>query len=121
MFRNFFTQAVGLSILPFAPFALAQTTERASGMYGYRHGPGMMWGRDAWGGFGMILMPIFVILVLGGIAFGILFLLRAKGMISLGRNAVAPHHHAVALLQERYARGEIDTKEFEERRRLLVR
>ena len=120
MFRTVFVKAAGLAMLPFIRTAVAQTGEGSGGDYVYRHGPGMMWGSESWGGYAMILGPLFMILVLAVLVVGILFLLRAMGVAGLGRNAGARPQDPLTLLQERYARGEIDTQEFEERRRILT-
>jgi len=120
MFVNLLSLAIGLSVVPFGPVGLAQTAEEPSGAYGYRHGPGMMWGGGAWGTLGMFLGQILAIGMLGRLSFGIRYLLRAMGVVRLGRDAAATHQNVVALLQERYASGENDTKQHEERGRLLV-
>jgi len=119
MFRTVLRQATGFAALAFIPVAVAQTAEGPGREYGYRHGPGMMWGADSWGGFGWLLGIVLMVLVLAGVVVGILYLLRAMGAVSPRPKAGAPPASALALLQERFARGEIDAKEFEERRRLL--
>ena len=84
----------------------------------------MMWyGTDGWGwgwtwGLGMIhglLWWVFVIL-------GIVLLLRLLGRGGGGASATpppAPPETALDILKKRYARGEIDKAEFEEKRRDL--
>ncbi|MFH7325785.1 SHOCT domain-containing protein [Desulfurivibrio sp. C05AmB] len=72
-------------------------------------GPGMMGGM---GWLGAILMIVFWVLVLVG-----LFLL-IKWLLLQTRSASTPS--ALEILQERYARGEIDKKEFEEKKRDLL-
>lgn len=119
MFRTVLGQTAGFAVLPFIPVAVAQTAEGPGREYGYRHGPGMMWGADSWGGFGWPLGLVLMILVLAGIVVGIFYLLRAMGVVSPRRKAAAQPASALAVLQERFARGEMDSKEFEERRRLL--
>jgi putative membrane protein len=75
----------------------------------------------AWGGWGGGW---------GGMAFGHLlwWVLIAVGIVALlrwtfghgpHRRAPAPKDSALAVLRERYARGEIDRDEFEDRRRVL--
>jgi putative membrane protein len=79
----------------------------------------MMWGG---GWFGMILGPLFFILVLLALIVGIAAVVRWIGMPGHAQHTV---HHAppgrtpLDILKERYARGEIDKEEFEERRRVL--
>jgi putative membrane protein len=80
----------------------------------------MMWGSNQWGGFGMVLGPIFMILVVVGIVAGVIYLLRHFGAAGSGGNSHAAHDRALALLKERYAKGEIDSTEFAERKKLLA-
>ena len=82
------------------------------------YGPHMM----GWGGgwYGMIFGPIFMILVLAVVIALAVLLVRWLG----GPGAQPPHQiHAqrtpLDILKERYARGEIDKEEFEERRSVL--
>ena len=86
-------------------------------MYGH-------WG-GAWGF--ELLGPLLTLLVWGGLALGVVLLLRG-GRFGGGGGAehLAPppprraEDPALAILRERYARGEIDTAEYEERRRRLL-
>ena len=84
---------------------------------GWHHGPGMMWG---YGGFGMLFGLVFMILVLAAVAVGLLLLLRSLGFID-NRSATLhrPNNAALDILRERFAKGEIDAKEFDERKRHL--
>ena len=85
----------------------------------YLYGRHMMW---AGGWYGMILGPLFMILVLVVVIAGIGLFGRWFGAPWYG---VQPPHHApraqtpLDILKERFARGEIDKDEFEERRRVL--
>jgi putative membrane protein len=83
----------------------------------YFHGPGMMWG--GYGGYGMFLGPLFMIVLLIAIVAGVIYLLRAFGGGNLGLAAGTSGVRSLDILKERYARGEIDSKEFEERKRML--
>jgi putative membrane protein len=65
----------------------------------------------------MVLGPIFMILILVGIVVGVIYVLRLFGVVGSAQPA---HDRALMLLKERYAKGEIDTKEFEERKKLLT-
>ena len=72
-----------------------------------------MWGETgfAWGwgmGFGMIGMVLFWVLII----FGIVVLVRRVSGSSASKTALD-------MLNERYARGDIDQQEFEERKRGL--
>jgi len=85
----------------------------------YLYGPHMMWGG---GWYGMIFGPLFMILVLFAVFAGFALVARWFGMPGYG--AQLPHHAAAGrtpldILRERFARGEIDKEEFEERRRVL--
>ncbi len=88
------------------------------GQYGSWHmGPGMMggWGM---GWFGMILMMAFWILVIIGLVFLIKWLIHStRGVKEFGHSS----SRALEILKERYARGEIDKEELEEKKRDLMR
>jgi putative membrane protein len=98
--------------------ALATGLVVASNAYGqgYGYGPGMMDGYG-WGhgwAFGMIGMLLWWVLIILGIG------LLAKWLFSgAGGGRHPPGNRALEILKERYARGEIDKKEFEERKRDL--
>ncbi|MGI3185098.1 SHOCT domain-containing protein [Nioella aestuarii] len=83
------------------------------------YGHDMMWGGSQWGGFGMVLGPIFMILIVVGIVAGIIYLLRLFGAAGPAVGGHATHDRAMTLLKERYAKGEIDSTEFTERKKLL--
>lgn len=80
----------------------------------------MMWG---WGWQPMILGPFFVILWLAVAIASILFVLRWLADPWRGTPPPSPprSHTPLDILKERFARGEIDEKEYEERRRVLDR
>jgi len=93
---------------------LAVAAQPAGEYSGY--GPHMMWGG---GWFGWILGPLIMVLIVGGIIVAVVFLAR-----SLGRHthpAHGPSHRPdpLDILKERFARGEIDKEEYEDRRRVL--
>ena len=76
---------------------------------GWHMGPSMMggWGM---GWFGGIFMMIFWVLVLVGLVFLIKWLIQTTNRVK----SDAPNsNRALEILKERYARGEIDTAEFE--------
>jgi putative membrane protein len=85
----------------------------------YTWGQHMMWGG---GWYGMIFGPLFMILVLAVVIGAAVFIVRSLGGPWQG---AAPAHYpppgrtALDILKERFARGEIDKNEFEERRRVL--
>lgn len=101
---------IGMVLLGTAP-ALAQQQTRSN------YGPHMWDG--GWHGwfFGPIMMIVFL-----AIAVAVVVLLVRW----LGGNQAHPHHHVsptrkapLDILKERFAKGEIDKEEFEERRRIL--
>ena len=72
-----------------------------------------MWWSDGWG-YGpapwMVVGPVMMML----------FIAACAAVASLVMRSSQPRGgHAMEILEERYARGEIDQAEFEERRRLL--
>ena len=103
-----------------ATAAMAQVGEIPERFGQYNHGHDMMWGSNQWGGFGMVLGPIFMILIVVGIVAAILYLLRLFGAAGPATSSHAAHYRAVMLLKERYAKGEIDSTEFTERKKLLA-
>ena len=78
-------------------------------------GPGMMgsWGM---GWFGGVFIILFWILVIVALVFFIRWLVRTTGN---GQKQGLSRSRALEILKERYARGEINTQEFDEKRRLL--
>ena len=82
--------------------------------YDWGHGPGMM---GEWGWFGGILMVIFWIAVIIGIIFLIRWLVQST---SSGGHGARSEESAMEILKKRYARGEIDKKEFEQKKKDLV-
>jgi len=86
-----------------------------SGTEGYPYGPHMAW---SGGWYGMIFGPLFMILTLAAVIAVAALLVR---WIGGPWHAAQPSHGRTALdiLKERYARGEIDKDEFDERRRVI--
>ncbi len=71
------------------------------------------------GGWGMMLFgPLFMLLLVVGVVALVIWALRQHGGVA---PSAPPGRNAVDILKERFARGEIDKEEFEERRRLLER
>ena len=81
----------------------------------YAYGPHMM----GWGGgwYGMIFGPLFMILVLAVLIATVMLLVRWAG--GQGQAQAPSHRTPLDILKERFARGEIDKDEFEERRRVI--
>ncbi len=84
----------------------------------YWYGHPMMWGG---GWYGMIFGPIFMILVF--VAVVVVVFLVARWFGGPWHPAALPQHGSgrapLEILKERFARGEIDKAEFEERRSVL--
>src|SRR6266540_215013 len=109
----------GLSVaLTLAPGAvLAQAPSDADR---YAYGPHMMWWGGGW--YAMIFGPLFMILVLAVLIAAVVLLVRWLG--GPWQGTMPPYHTPpdrtpLDILKERFARGEIDKDEFEERRRVL--
>jgi len=102
--------------------------------YGYGH---MMWGGPGWGWHPfMALGPIFVLLAIIGVMVVFVWLVRwaTRGYPFYDHGHGIHHGHggcpccgghghraALDILDERFAKGEIDKAEFEEKRKLLGR
>jgi putative membrane protein len=104
-----------LSLLPGVVWAQAPSDAER---YGW--GPHMM----GWGGgwYAMIFGPLFMILVLAVLVAAVVILVRWLG--GPWQGAMPPHQlppvrTPLDILKERFARGEIDKAEFEDRRRVL--
>lgn len=81
-------------------------------MYGY--------GFDGWGGGGMIGGLFMMVLFWGGLIALVVILVRWLDRDSRGHfGSTPPRSAALHLLEERFARGDIDKDEFMERKRLL--
>lgn len=96
-----------------SPLSWAQPAESET----YPYGAHMMWG-GGWLGmfFGILFMVLLLAAVIGGIA------LVARWFSAPRYDAQPPQHSGrtpLDILKERYARGEIDKEEFDERRRAL--
>ena len=86
----------------------------------YNHGHDAMWSGGQWGGSGMILGPIFMILVMVAIIAGAIYVLRLVGDTGSVSGSHQAHDRAIAILKERFAKGEIDHTEFNDRKKLLI-
>jgi putative membrane protein len=81
---------------------------------GWQHGPGMMWGGGwAW----MFLGPLMMILFVAAIV--VLVVVALRWLHGGGLGPPGARQTPLDILKERFARGEIDRAEFEERRRAL--
>lgn len=75
-----------------------------------------MWGNWGWGGmiFGPIMGIVYVGLIVAAIVLVVRWLGGGQGIALSSRGRTA-----LQILEERFAKGEIDRDEFEERRRIL--
>jgi putative membrane protein len=86
----------------------------------YAWGPNMMWSGGGW--YAMIFGPLFMILFLAVLIAVVVLLVR--WLAGPWHGTMPPHHSLpgrapLDILKERFARGEIDKQEFDERRRVL--
>jgi putative membrane protein len=71
-------------------------------------------------GWGGVMSPILTLIIVGGIIFFMIYLFNN----SKGKSSSSSDHsldRSLRILNERYARGEIDDEEYERRRRTLSR
>ena len=88
------------------------TTLWAQPQSGDYYGPHMMWG--SWMFFGPLMMIAFIALIV----VVVVLLVRWLGAHKPSDN-ISSENNAENILKERFARGEIDKQEYEERLRLL--
>jgi putative membrane protein len=85
--------------------------------YEWGHGPGMMGWGSGMGWFGGIIMLIFWIAVIVGVILLIRWLIISTRTTGHGTSS---GESALEILKKRYARGEIDKQEFEEKKQDLM-
>jgi putative membrane protein len=82
------------------------------------YGPHMMWNSGWW--YGMFFGPILMIVFIGIAVVVVVLLVRWLGGSIPGLGSPTPtERDPLDILKERFARGEIDKEEFEERRKVL--
>lgn len=82
------------------------------------YGPHMMWNGGWW--YGMFFGPILIIVFIGIAVAVVVLLIRWLGGSIPGTGSFAQTaRDPLDILKERFARGEIDKEEYEERRRVL--
>jgi putative membrane protein len=88
---------------------------------GWHMGPGMMGGYGFMGWFGGIFTIVVWILIIVGLVLLIRWLVQAtRSEPGASAGAGASTSRALEILRERYARGEIDKAEFEEKKKDLT-
>lgn len=102
-----------LAALPAALTALPAMAQTPADQPSYwHHGWDWSWGH-------MLSGSLMMILFWGGIILLIVLAVRWLGGGPVRETAQAPGNKALGVLKERFARGEIDKEEFEERKHLL--
>lgn len=99
--------------------AVAQETTTPLTDFGFYHGHGAMWSDGPWGVFGMFFGSAFILLIVAGLVALLVIGLRSAGNTGSFERSVQSRDNSLSILKERFAKGEIDAKEFEERKRLL--
>jgi putative membrane protein len=96
--------------------AWAQQTDLPYSIYG-RH---MMWG-DGWYGwfFGPLMMILFLAIAVAIVVLIVRWLGGSSSQGSPAPTAAPTRKDAIDILKSRFARGEIEKEEFEEKRRIL--
>jgi putative membrane protein len=82
----------------------------------------MMWGWGngvSWGW--MLMMGVFMAILIAGIVLAVVFAARATSPSQGGHSDAGNASRARAILEERFARGEIDEDEFHRRTQVLNR
>ncbi len=101
--------------IPAAAWAQGSGTQSPAEFYGHE----MMWGGGGWGWTGMILGPIMMIVVLAIIIAIVVLIVRWLGGSGCPSAHGRKRNAGLDILQERFAKGEIDQQEFEAKRRIL--
>lgn len=105
--------AAAVAVLATAGMASAQGRGEADGFYGHMWGDGHMWGGGygmGYGLFGGLMMVLFWVILIG------LIVIAVRWWMEQGSGK---RSSALEILQERLARGEIDPKEYAERKKAL--
>ena len=105
--------AMSAAVILTGGVALAQAPTTAET---YPYGPHMGWWGGGWGG--MFFGPLFMLLVVVAVVVTVVVLVRRPDGSWQGTTQPAGRS-ALDILKERYARGEIDKADYEERRRVL--
>ncbi|WP_394252948.1 SHOCT domain-containing protein [Arthrobacter pityocampae] len=79
------------------------------------------WDGNGWGVGTWLAMAVFMLISWGGLVVVVVLLLRRSRPVEGPPGQRSPHHDAERILDERFARGEIDEQEFTARRTTLRR
>ena len=101
-----------------AGLLLASLPAQAQQQDGRYYGPHMMWDGGPWMMLGPLMMIVFIAVI---VAVVVLVIRIFSGHTGRGAQQDPAADRPLDILRERYARGEIDESEFEERRRVLRR
>ena len=108
MRRDLFLSALALIILALSLNGGRAEAQMGPGMMGWGYGMGWFW---------TIIMVVFWIAVIVGIIFLIKWFVISTGT---GDRAARSEDSPLEILKKRYARGEIDKEEFEEKKKDLA-
>ncbi len=108
-----FRQAIVLAVASYAATVATATAQPARPYADHPH----MWGDWGWGG--MILGPIMMIVFIAAAVAVVVLVLRALGVGTAGPPS-RDRRTARDILDDRFAQGEIDKAEYEERKRILL-
>lgn len=114
-FKRLLTLYVSVSLITFSIFLTFSSALAQRGDPWSRHAPGMIGG--GFGGILFLLMLIFWVLVIVGLILLIRLLLQKT---STKMKNIDSSTNALAILNERYAKGEIEKEEFEEMKQDLT-
>jgi putative membrane protein len=81
--------------------------------------PDRMGDMMGWGWVGAILGLLILLLIVAVLVAGLVYLFRALRTPTGGENRATGSDRSLQILDERYARGEIDDDEYQQRRRAL--
>ena len=114
-FKKLSTLYFSVSLITFSIFSLVSSALAEHGGPWSRHAPGMIGG--GFGGIFFLLMLVFWVLVIVGLILLIRLLLQKT---STKTKTIDCSTNALAILNERYAKGEIEKEEFEGKKQDLT-